>query len=364
MNQHKQVALALVLAWSLTAAAASQAAAAIKTVTVAQVEAAQSALQQRLFCRVNTPFIYQASSHSESELIERLTAGTRVRKGQVLALQDGFYLRQSLASLQLKIQTSQAELDFAKTEYRRLQALQANKLISPSRLAEDKLKAAKFALQLQELQQQRRSLQRRIQRLRHIAPYDGQILTVSAQPGEQLTTGQEILQLLPSQHRQLVCKLPLTVYQSLTSMAAVQFSLDGKPLTLRQFSQNLDSETQNLNLYFNYPDNTDQRLLVGQRLSVDMQLPSLELSQVPYDAVYMESNSYQLWRVDENQRVSKINPTVVATVPGYFLVQSPLRPGDKVVVRGQRGLVEQQQVGFKAEAVTSVALAGANRDES
>jgi len=361
MNKCQQLVLAM--AMSLTAAA-SQAADAVKTVTVAQVEVAKSALQQRLFCLVNTPFIYQASSHSESELIERLAAGSRVRKGQVLARQDGFYLRQSLASLELKIQISQAELEFSRTEYRRLQVLQTDKLISQSRLAEDKLKAARFALELQELQQQRRSLQRRIQRLQHIAPYDGQILSVSAQPGEQLTTGQEILQLLPSQHRQLVCKLPLTVYQSLNSVETMGFSLNGKPIKLHQISQNLDSETQNLSLYFNYPNNSDIPLLVGQRLSIEMQLPSLELSQVPYDAVYMESNSYQLWRVDKNKRVSKINPKVVATVPGYFLVQSPLRPGDMVVVRGQRGLVEQQQIGFKAEAVSSVTLAGANRDES
>lgn len=346
-------------------AASTNADAAKPQVKTAKVQAWQQGASQSMYCVVNTPFVYQAASHSEAELLHILPKGSRVTKGQLIAEQDDFYLKQSLSQLAIDQQLAEAELSHAKSERRRLLVLDKKKLVANTQLNQATLVLTTAQLKFKSLSNEKQTLERRITRLQHRAPFDAQVLSVSAEPGQQLSLGQALFQLLPVKQKQLECKLPLSLAKDLnlsnTEGTGVQYRLkpdakrsadiahtslagEGGKLSLRQLSQNVDVDTQNLSVYFDYQPGQEQPLLIGQRVQVEIQLQYKDITRVPYDAVTLDGSSYQLWLLNKDNSVSKINPKVISTTKDYFIVRSPLRAGDQVVVRGQKRLREQQQV--------------------
>lgn len=349
-------------------------------VKTAKVKAWQQGLSQSLYCVVNTPFVFQADSHSEAELMTILPVGSRVKKGQLVAEQDNFYLMQALKQLEIDRKQAQAEYDHAISEHRRLEVLDQQKLVANAQLNEATLVQTTAKLKLEALANEQRTLERRLKRLQHRAPFDAQVLAVMAEPGQQVAQGQTLFQLLPLEHKQVECKLPLNTARALNllkasgvddsegesegeapgewltgaSLSGVRFFLKpdskqqsselGGQLALRELSQDVDTETQNLRAYFNYRRFDGLPLLVGQRVTVEVQQQYQDISRVPYDAITLAGSSYELWQLNADNTVSKINPQIISTSKDYFVVRSPLRAGDTVVVRGQKRLQEQQQV--------------------
>lgn len=338
-------------------------------VTVSKVHASEQGLSQTLYCVVSTPFIYQAASHGEAELISVLPNGTSVRKGQLIAKQDDFYMQQSLKALNIDIELAQAQQQHAINEHQRRSVLQKRNLLSHSQLDQSSLDVTSAKLRLDSLTNDKQSLKRRIERLSHRAPFDAQVLKADAMPGERLAEGQNIFQLLPLNKKQLECQAPVRMADSLNlstgtnaskqqnahgSQKPLKFEIEHKgsthpsdqappytaQLTLRQISKDLNVSTQNLTAYFNY----EGGLLIGQRVSVRVNHEQSDVTQVPYDAITLNGSSYQMWAVNEDNTVSKINPKVLSTSSDYFVVQSPLRAGDQVITRGQKNLKEQQRV--------------------
>ncbi|MBB6519999.1 efflux RND transporter periplasmic adaptor subunit [Pseudoteredinibacter isoporae] len=345
-------------------------------VKTAKVKAWQQGLSKALYCVVSTPFVFQADSHSDAELMSILPVGSRVKAGQLVAEQDDFYLKQELKQLEIDQKQAKAELEHAISEHQRLDVLDQQKLVANAQLNQATLVRTSAELKLEALSNQMRTLTRRIERLQHRAPFDAQVLEVSAEPGQQLGQGQTLFQLLPLDQKQLECKLPLSTAQALdlltaplteenidegsvasaSALAGVQFLLAADSaqapssndisghLSLRELSQDVDIETQNLRAYFDYRRFNGPPLLVGQRVKVDIQQRYQDISRVPYDAITLAGSSYELWQLNADNTVSKINPQIISTSKDYFVVRSPLRAGDTVVVRGQKKLQEQQQV--------------------
>ncbi|GAA6151580.1 hypothetical protein NBRC116587_09990 [Pseudoteredinibacter isoporae] len=357
----------------------------IPQVKTAKVKAWQQGRSHALYCVVNTPFVFQADSHSEAELLTILPEGSRVKKGQLVAEQDRFYLMQALGQLEIDQKRAKAELDHAVSEQRRLEVLDQQKLVANAQLNQATLVRISAQLTLEALANDKRTLERRIKRLQHRAPFDAQVLTVSAEPGQQVGQGQTLFQLLPLAHKQLECRLPLDIARELgllstvlsgrdtninnanpegsnrdvwsDILSGVEFILshDSGPktsegerfhgqLSLSELSQNVDIDTQNLRAYFHYQRLGGAPLLVGQRVKVEIQQRYQDVSRVPYDAVTLAGSSYELWQLNADNTVSKVNPQVISTSKDYFVVRSPLKAGDTVVVRGQKQLQEQQQV--------------------
>lgn len=365
-------------------------------VRTADVEIWHEGFSQVLYCVVDTPFIYQAASHSDAELLHILPTGSRVVAGQLIAKQDNFYLQQDLSKLEIDQRLASAELKHARNEHKRLSVLDRKKMIANSQLSQAALILTTAQLKLESIENETKTQQRRINRLQHRAPFDAEVLGVTAKPGEQIALGQKLYQLLPVNQKQLECQLPLNIATALnlTNLQAsklkdkslaedLSFTLkpqnldhtqlsqstvdtqttvntaagkaelskqNTKPLKLREISQTLDVDSQNLRLYFDYKTDNKQPLLVGQRVQIQMHQQHNDITRVPYDAVSLAGSSYLLWSLNDNNTVSKINPKILSTTKDAFIIRSPLRAGDKVIVRGQKNLTELQVVRPSGEA--------------
>ena len=331
-------------------------------VKTAKVETWPASLNKTLYCVVDTPQLFQGNSHSNSELTSILPIGTQLKAGDVVATQDDFYLSQELKQLAIDERLAQAELDYARSEQQRLTVLDRKEMISKAQLSEATLIQTRAKLELESLKNKKRTLKRRIERLTHRAPFSAQVLRVDAEPGQHLNPGQSLFQLLPLNQKRLECKLPLDIAKELNLIgqnppnAQLEFSLDSKSsntqpsdankhyqLRLRQLSQTADLNTQNLQIYLEL-HKQHSSLLTGQRVKVNVQQQHSDISRVPYDAITLSGNSYELWQLKRDNTVTKIYPHIVSTSKDYFIVRSPLRAGDKVITRGQQGLKEKQQV--------------------
>ncbi|WP_299772317.1 efflux RND transporter periplasmic adaptor subunit [uncultured Pseudoteredinibacter sp.] len=331
-------------------------------VKTAKVETWQASLNKTLYCVVDTPQLFQGNSHSNSELINILPVGTQLKAGDVVATQDDFYLSQELKQLAIDERLAQAELDHARNEQQRLTVLDRKEMISKAQLSEATLKQTRAKLELDSLKNKKRTLKRRIERLTHRAPFSAQLLRVDAEPGQHLNPGQSLFQLLPLNQKRLECKLPLDIAKELNLIdqnhldTRLEFSLSSESsnalasdtnrnhhLLLRELSQTADRNTQNLQIYLEL-HKQHPNLLIGQRVKVNVQQQHTDISRVPYDAITLSGNSYELWQLKPDNTVTKIYPHIVSTSKDYFIVRSPLRAGDKVITRGQQGLKEKQQV--------------------
>lgn len=315
-----------------------------KRVTVEIVSHHSSDVIHVLPCVVAAPVTYRIASHASAELLQLLPVGSSVKKGQLVAKQDNVYLSQQLELIKTDIESARVAKAFAEDEYNKALMLSKKGLASSSELNRFKLQLDSANLKMQRLQLELQTAEIRSKRLNHYAPFDAQVTEVSSEPGAQLSEGQPILRLMSTQNKQLECKLPVIAYQNSVALKGHRFDFNGKPLKLREVSQHLDSTAENLTLYFDHPATDRRDILVGYRQEITMAVKADNITRVPYDAVELEGSTYRAWRVDKDGKVERMDVDVLGTVDAYYIVQSDIKPGDQLVVRGQQGLSVGQLV--------------------
>ncbi|MFA0812546.1 efflux RND transporter periplasmic adaptor subunit [Microbulbifer epialgicus] len=252
--------------------------------------------------------------------------------------------------LRTDLEIAEHQLSHAEEELARLIPLREAQMVSPSQLNDLKLSANTHRLNKQRLKQQLEIDQYRFDRLKHFAPRDSQVLQVEAHPGERLTQGQRILQLLPLDEKQLECRVTRDQIGTNAPIEYSDFLYDGKPLTLRNIGRTMDQDTQNLSLYFDGHGDHFESLLVGQRFQIAMLTPTESLEQIgkitklPSDAVLLEEGKYHTWALGHENRVRRVEVEILDTLADHFIVMSEIQPGDQLVVLGHGNLQAGQEV--------------------
>ncbi|MFS1525700.1 efflux RND transporter periplasmic adaptor subunit [Microbulbifer sp. 2304DJ12-6] len=319
-------------------------------VIVEKAQEWQQIEETTLYCSVNAPFVHQISSHTQAELTDVLPTGSTVKAGELVAEQDGYYLASELAVIRTDLELAETQLKHAEEELVRLKTLRKSELVSKSQLNELMLSVNMHRLNRQRLKQQLQTNKYRFEHLKHYAPFSGQVLQVDASPGERLNAGQRIAQLLPLEKKQLECKIPQEHAPKATSLDNFEFRIRGELIPLRDIGRTVDTDTQNLTLYFDGNGERYKALLVGQRFRLSMlkRLESIQktesITRVPSDAVKLEGSTYQVWAVDGNNTVHKLPVRILDTLATHFVVQSEIKPGDLLVMVGHEGLQEDQEV--------------------
>ncbi|GAA5442090.1 hypothetical protein Misp06_00251 [Microbulbifer sp. NBRC 101763] len=318
-----------------------------------RIQPAQEWLQATrsiIYCTVNSPPLTQISSHAEAELKSAKPVGSIVKAGELVAEQDGFYLSRGMDILKTDLEIAERQLSHAEEELARLMPLREAQMVSPSQLNDLKLNASTFRLSKQRLKQQLEIDQYRFERLKHFASRDSQVLQVEAHPGERLTRGQRILQLLPLNEKQLECLVPRDQIGMNLAIQKNEFRYDGEPLSLKNIGRTMDGDTQNLSLYFDGHGKHFESLLVGQRFQIAMLSPTGprekagNITKLPSDAVLLEGGKYHTWALGLENKVRKVEVEILDTLADHFIVISEIQPGDQLVVLGNGNLQADQEV--------------------
>lgn len=327
-----------------------------KTVLVDLVQPHHAAVIHSLSCHITAPASYRISSYATAELQQILPVGTSVKKGQLVARQDDAFMQRQLNILQTDLETARVANRFAKDEFERMARLSKSGLTAATDLNNLKFQLDSSELRIQRLQQELALLTLKKNKLNHLAPFDAQVMAVIAEPGAQLTEGQPIMQLLSVQNKQLECQLPLAMFSDSAELKKHRYLLQNQALSLREVSQTLDPKTESLTLYFDHPAKDRRDLLVGQTQFIEMQVQSERITRVPNQAIELEGEEFRSWRISRDGKAEKVLLKILSTNDSYYVVDSALRPGEQVVIRGQHGLKMGQQVQADSNKAGSSAI--------
>ncbi len=313
-------------------------------VTVDYAKSAGSGKATTIYCNVDTPFNYQISSHANAELISTLPVGTVVKKGDIISVQDPIYLQNEIDLLEVARRQAKVNSRFFQQEYNRLSALGKEDMVSKSRLNELASTRSTSQLDVEAFSGRLDIARYKLGKLQQRAPIKGEIIQLDASLGERLTAGSAIMQILPIAHKQLKCKMSYALYQEYHQLTTASFQLDQQTLALKRQGQHLDETLQVMDLYLALDSASAEALMVGQRLKVTVHEAQTQVTIAPYDALIIEKDSYHMWFVDESNKVSKLAVKVLRTNEAHYTIESALKPGDRVVIKGKQGLSPGQVV--------------------
>lgn len=336
---------------------------AVKVITIAgsnlNVEGVYSA---EIRARVESRLGFQVGG----KLLQRsVEPGQRVAAGQMLAQIDARDYQLAAQSAQAQLSAAQSQRDLAAAEYKRFEALKAQNFISGAELErrETALKAADASLNQAKAQAQAQSNQASYASLS--ASHAGVVTAVDGEVGQVISAGQPIVRLAHDGPRdavfavseQMVMGLKLGQAMQATLLSTGQI-LNGK---VRELAASADPVTRTFAVKLSLADSTNLPLGVTVNVHAGPTLGNAPLViKLPTSALRQEGQSTVVWVLDEATMTVNTQAVQLGMVDGNeVVIQSGLKPGQKVVSAGVHVLAPGQKVTLYGAAASAATLAPA-----
>ena len=336
---------------------------AVKVITVAgsnlNVEGVYSA---EIRARVESRLGFQVGG----KLLQRsVEPGQRVAAGQLLAQIDARDYQLAAQSAQAQLSAAQSQRDLAAAEYKRFEALKAQNFISGAELErrETALKAADASLNQAKAQAQAQSNQASYASLS--ASHAGVVTAVDGEVGQVISAGQPIVRLAHDGPRdavfavseQMVMGLKLGQAMQATLLSTGQI-LNGK---VRELAASADPVTRTFAVKLSLADSTNLPLGVTVNVHAGPTVGNAPLViKLPTSALRQEGQSTVVWVLDEATMTVNTQAVQLGMVDGNeVVIQSGLKPGQKVVSAGVHVLAPGQKVTLYGAAASAATLAPA-----
>jgi RND family efflux transporter MFP subunit len=287
--------------------------------------------------------------------------GSRLRRGEPLAQLDDAALRLGERQAQAELARLQAQLDYARRQEERYQALLAKAGISGAQLdqasAERRMREQDVAMAQVALEQAR--LQRRRATVR--APFDGIVVERAIEAGEFLALGAPVARLVNPLALEVRARAPVALAGHLEEGTAVTLRI-GEASQALQLSTMVpvgDEASRQLELRVGLDAETSEAegLVVGAavRLGVPSDAPR-QVVAVPRDALILRKEGNYVVRVGDDRAAERVPVDTGAAQGELVEVVGAIRAGDWLVVRGGERLQPGQRVSVAAPDASESAL--------
>ena len=260
--------------------------------------------------------------------------GQQVKKGQLLVRLDSRDYKSRVASIE-------ANYQYAQEEFGRISALAKRKIAAASQL--DQVNA-----NLKALKAQRDEARLALSRTQIKAPISGRLNEVEAEVGEYLPVGREVAQILQMEQVKVTVGVP-------ESDVAAIFDLDSADVILEALNSRrvkgykvfLSRQPRSLARLYNLElvvPNPDGHILPGMFARVELVKEVFEDAiTVPLYAVITRGDNYYVF-IEKDGKAER-REVALGILSGWQVqVLSGLNPGENVIVVGQRGLDDGQEV--------------------
>lgn len=292
------------------------------------------------------------SSKTTGTLETIAALGQTVGAGEVVARTEQDLIRTSVAQAEAQISNAEAGLKIAEESFRRQQPLFADSIISPleyTRL-ETSLDQAQSALaQAQAIYEQ---VSRQLEYTSIKAPIYGKVEARYVEAGEQVIPGTQILRLVDARNVQITAGVPERYAGDIEIGTPAEIRLPATGVASRAgyvtFAGSvIDPASRSFEINVNV-ENSDGKL--KPEMIVELAIVRLTIEDalvVPSNAVTRTENGLSLFVVEEHDgnhlaQLQKI--TLGAEYSNQMVITSGLSPNQKVVVRGQSTLADQDLV--------------------
>lgn len=323
-------------------------------VTVSEIRQQAIFREVRVTGSVTSPHVAQLSP-ATSGLVLALAVdeGSQVETGDVLLELDSELAELSSRSAEAQREQAKSELADAR---RRL--AEAQRLAPQQSIAETAVRALEAEVAQDQAALDRASADAGYQRAvveRHSmrAPFPGVISRKLTDPGEWVTQGQGVLELVATEDLRLDFAVSEDYLAALTPDAAVEFSLQARPGErfagkVQTIVPVADPGARTFLLRV-LPTDGSSRLIPGMAAYARLQIPEKDSGMtVPRDAILSYPDGrVVVWTVEQGKDGQVAKENVVQAGPafdGRVEIRSGLEPGTRVVVEGNEALADGQQI--------------------
>ncbi len=316
---------------------------------------------------VNAEFSGEVRARVESRLgfrvagkivSRKVDVGALVKRGQVLMQLDPQDLQLSQAQALAALRSAETSRDLAKAELKRYQELRSKNFVSQAVLDEKEstFKSAQSNVDASQAAYRGQSNQAGYASL--VSDVDGVVTLVSAEVGQVVQPGTEVVRVAKSGEKEIVIGLPEDKVETLRKISDVHVRLWADPTKsivgkIREISPVADPSTRTYTAKVSIPDSlTEAKLGMTAVVQFASKTDTPQI-KVPLTALFNEKSVTSVWVVEGG--VVKLVPVTIAGVAGNDLVLgSGVKSGQTVVTAGVNLLKPGQKVKILGNDVPAV----------
>ena len=319
------------------------------TVTVAQVEPVTERPVSWVSGSVTSSQSVNLSAEESGRIVSLGEFGEQVQAGAVLARLDDRQLQLDLDVSRLELKKALEKKAFLKAELGRLKTLEKSTSVTGvdlDRAAHD-YALAKLDVDFAQVAIER--LEDRLERTWLKAPFNGQVNVRFEQPGQYVSTGTPLLQLVNTTDLDVRMQVPLDVASRLKGERELAVKRSDGEQAIAQISQVAAAADEQSRLVEVRLSLDSSQWLVGTpvQVAIPVQLPEA-VKVIPRDALVLRESGHVVFTVakaDDDKRAVRRTPVkVVFGDSEKVIVTGALEAGDEVVVRGSNRVKDRQSV--------------------
>lgn len=323
----------------------------IKRVRVAEVEAAEDRRQLTFSGVTRAARRARLGLPIGGRLVARpVEVGDQVRAGQILARLDDRELTNAVTSARGALEELEARQSQKERDFERVRQLREAKAATEEELEQTASSVEALRSSIMSATARLKESERLMDETRLAAPFSGVITEVLYEPGEMVVAGSQIVALSGSGAMELEVEIPESVIPEVVKgdAAAVFLPALGKSVGGKIKSLGLAAAGPGRLFPVTVALPETSSLAPGMTAELTLRLAAATSLALPVEAVINpggQSPAVFLVRQDGNgHRVHKLKVEVGSLLDHRVLVQGELAAGDRVVVGGQRGLLDGEAV--------------------
>lgn len=278
-------------------------------------------------------------------------AGTRVRKGQVLARLDPADMGLQAEAAKAQVAATQTEYEFAKAEFERYQGLFAQKFISASALDAKRNTMNANRAKFEQAKANLAVAQNQAAYTTLVAPEEGVITAVAAEAGQVVTAGQPVMRLAREDEREVAIAVPESRIGELSRARQIVVALVADPRKLyrgrvREIAPAVDPVTRTFAVRVAIVD-PSPALQWGMTANVGLSGDvAAEATVVPLPSIYKTPDGRPaVWIYDANGGKVSLRPVVIAQYrEDGVVITAGVATGEWIVAAGANKLRDGQPV--------------------
>ncbi|MFW5440573.1 MAG: efflux RND transporter periplasmic adaptor subunit [Methylophilaceae bacterium] len=283
------------------------------------------------------------------KIVERkVEVGDVVKKGQVLARIDATDSHLSTQAARADVLSAVANYDLAKAEVERQRKLVEKKFISQSALDLQEAQLKTTAARLKQVKAQAAVSSNQSRYTALVADRSGVITQIQAEPGQVVSIGQKIVQIVDTQQIEVLVAVPESRVESVKvgDMVAIKLWANQEKLyqgKVREITPAASEATRAFDMRVSFID-ADEQVKLGMTAGVRFATDEAAKIIIPSAAVTSLEGETIVWVIDNN---GIANPREVVAGPFTeygIAITSGLVADEMVAIAGVHTLVKGQQV--------------------
>jgi len=346
MNPLRTILVSGALALAVAGAATGQSPGAPPpaTVSIASAASADFAPVQWVPGTVVSREDARVASEQGGRVVAVAEVGDRVRAGDVLARLDDEALKLHEQENRATIARSEAQLDYAKKQAERLDALEQQSSVGRSQLEEARSQRDVLEQDLAGARLALAETQRRLRAAVVRAPFDGVVAERFTQRGEFLAVGGTVVRLVNPEKLEVSAQAPVALAPRVApgTLVAVRGGEQLVEHAVRTVVPVADLQSRQVEVRVALDDN---ELAIGSPVEVAVPTAAPRaVVAVPRDALILRATETFVFRVAADGKAERIGVTTGGAQGDLIEVRGAIAAGDRLVVRGGERLQAGQLV--------------------